>query len=60
MGVDVSKSKCVYCGGCVAACPAAALTLFETRVECDEAKCINCGTCVRACPMRAITLKNKE
>ena len=60
MAVDITKSKCVYCGGCVASCPVSALTLYETRVVCDEAKCVSCGTCVRACPMQAITLKQPK
>jgi ferredoxin len=56
--IDVNKSKCAYCGACVAVCPVDALRLKETMIVCDE-KCISCGTCEKACPMGAITVQKK-
>ncbi len=56
--IDVDKSKCAYCGACVAVCPVDALRLRETMILCDE-KCISCGNCEKACPMGAITVRKK-
>ena len=60
MAVEIDRSKCVYCAGCIGVCPKLALTLFETRVECDAEKCVDCGLCVKACPVQAITLKKEK
>lgn len=57
MSVEINRSKCIYCGACVAVCPASALKLKETFVECDCNKCVKCGTCEKACPAGAITVK---
>ena len=59
MAVEISQSKCCYCAGCVGFCPVLALTLKETKLECDESKCIDCGVCVKACPVKAISPKRK-
>ncbi|RLG22003.1 ferredoxin [Candidatus Micrarchaeota archaeon] len=52
--IKVDREKCIYCGGCVSVCPVNALTLLETRIDCDAKKCINCGICERFCPVGAI------
>ena len=57
--IDVNKSKCAYCGACVAVCPVDALRLKETVIVCDE-KCTSCGICEKACPMKAITTLKKK
>ena len=53
--IRVDTLKCIYCGGCTAVCPQNAITLMETRIECDPEKCIKCGICERFCPAGAIT-----
>ncbi|NYZ78087.1 4Fe-4S binding protein [Candidatus Micrarchaeota archaeon] len=60
MGVDVDNTKCFYCAGCVSVCPVLALTLEETRIECDFAKCTDCGICIKGCPTKAISLHKGE
>lgn len=44
---------CRHCGGCVARCPAGALTLQGGRVHWQAAKCTGCGACHIHCPHRA-------
>ncbi|RLF49852.1 MAG: ferredoxin [Thermoplasmata archaeon] len=51
-----NADKCMLCGGCVAVCPANAITLYETVLVVDEDACIGCGECVRVCPMGAMEL----
>ncbi|MEK6923731.1 MAG: 4Fe-4S binding protein [Candidatus Micrarchaeota archaeon] len=52
----LDKSKCIYCAGCAAVCPASCIMLNETRIECDEAKCIKCQVCEKVCPVKAIKI----
>ena len=52
--LQVDRSRCCYCGGCVGVCPKDALTLEETVLRVDEDKCIGCGICVKFCPVDAI------
>lgn len=54
--VNVDKTKCIYCGGCVSVCPVNALTLREVAIYCDE-KCTNCEICVKFCPVGALSIK---
>ena len=54
--IEVKKELCLRCGGCVATCPKAALTLTEHGLECDN-KCVSCGTCVNFCPVGALKVK---
>jgi ferredoxin len=54
--IDIDRSKCCYCGGCVGVCPADALELRDTILCVDEEKCTKCGTCVKFCPVDAISL----
>ena len=53
-GVSVFEKFCKSCGLCVAACPVAALSMGEDRVEADASRCIGCQTCVLACPFGAM------
>jgi ferredoxin len=55
--IKVDKTKCIYCGGCTAVCPANVLELKETYIEVDQKKCIKCRACVTFCPVGAITLE---
>lgn len=55
--IEVDKSLCLRCGGCVATCPKSALTLTEHGLECDESRCVNCGRCAKFCPVGALKVK---
>lgn len=55
--IEIDRSRCIYCGACVAVCPVMANRLREVFIEHDAEKCINCGNCVKACPMAAIKLR---
>lgn len=48
-----SKKRCISCGECVRACPAAAVHP-ATREAVDTARCTRCGACARACPSGAL------
>ena len=56
MTFKLDANRCAYCAGCVSVCPVLALTLMETRLECDEKLCTKCRICEKACPVRAITI----
>ena len=56
--VDImfDAEKCIQCGACVAACPAAVFAQEQKRVPevVQEALCIACGHCVAVCPVDAV------
>jgi ferredoxin len=54
MTVKANKDICLYCGGCVAVCPVAALQLRETYIKVDGKKCTDCGICIKICPAGAM------
>ena len=49
----VDRSKCLWCGGCVAVCPVGAINLEENRIEILD-NCTNCKNCMDICPVGAI------
>ena len=52
------SEACVFCGQCVKACPAGALTLRpRSRPVLDAAKCIECCCCHEICAARAIEMR---
>lgn len=57
-GVDVDRSKCIYCKRCVTACPYSLITVerpFDGVTEVDVSKCPEgCMVCVDACPSEAL------
>jgi len=53
--VNVDRSRCAYCGGCVSTCPEGALTLAETHLV-VATQCTECGQCIAACPTGALSL----
>jgi ferredoxin len=55
MAIEVDRSKCIKCGGCVGVCPADAL-LFTDKINLDNGKCISCRNCVKFCPVGALRL----
>jgi pyruvate formate lyase activating enzyme len=48
------KGACVFCGGCVAACPAGALRAEENKIAHDALRCQSCFACAAACPTGAM------
>ncbi len=56
--IKVSREACTLCMGCVAVCPAGALSDGEDmpRLLFIEANCVQCGLCANACPESAIKL----
>lgn len=55
-----SEKACVGCGGCVAACPASAVTMAGAVPVFDHGACTGCGLCVAACPRDALSLTGKS
>jgi uncharacterized protein (DUF362 family)/Pyruvate/2-oxoacid:ferredoxin oxidoreductase delta subunit len=50
--------SCVFCGQCVKACPADALSLHPgSRPVVDATRCIECCCCHEVCPERAIEMR---
>ncbi len=56
--IKVNRGACTLCMGCVAVCPARALSDGEDmpRLTFIEANCVQCGLCATACPEDAIKL----
>ena len=55
-----SRSRCLLCGRCVAACPTQALNLQADAVAVDRAKCNTCDECARVCPSGAMRLVGRS
>ena len=53
-------SKCVACGGCVEACPHAAVRKTGDAADYDRNRCVACGTCAEACPAEARTVAGRR
>ena len=43
------------CRSCITACPQAALSVANQRLNLDKERCAGCGLCVSACPDEALT-----
>jgi pyruvate formate lyase activating enzyme len=54
--LSYSRSRCLLCGRCVAACPAQALSLQVDSVVVDRSRCMPCAECSRVCPSGAMRL----
>jgi ferredoxin len=57
MPAVVDPEGCTGCETCVAACPAAAITMEGDRAKVDPGLCVDCGTCVDECPAGTISLE---
>jgi len=55
--MKVDKTKCMYCGSCVGACPKNAIFLEETNIVFNDELCIKCWVCELVCPVGAITME---
>ncbi|MBI4393365.1 MAG: 4Fe-4S binding protein [Euryarchaeota archaeon] len=53
------RPLCTDCGGCVGACPIAAITLWRADVEVLR-HCTECDLCVRVCPTGALASVHEE
>ncbi len=54
--LDITVAKCVFCGACQRACPAAAIAVErKTRTwTLDPYRCILCGYCLEVCPTKCL------
>ena len=55
MTIIIDLSKCDFCGACVNACPAHAITRKGDTVVIDESLCTLCKRCFDVCPSGAIS-----
>ena len=55
----INQTKCSFCGGCAAVCPAFAIDIrdHESRIA---SSCTGCGACVLFCPLSAITADGSD
>lgn len=56
----VLAGRCFGCGGCVAACAYAAVSIRDGVAVTDWSLCRRCGECADACPMAGRTLLGRE
>lgn len=58
--IEIDRTGCVECAGCVSICPTEALHMQALTLECADAECIGCDLCVRFCPVEALTLQARS
>ena len=56
--IEIDRSACVQCAGCVSICPTRALDMHSLELGCDDGLCIGCDLCVRFCPVVALALED--
>ena len=55
--IEISRTACVQCAGCVSICPTRALDMYGLDLRCEDSLCIGCDLCVRFCPVVALGLE---
>lgn len=55
--IEIDRTGCVECAGCVSICPTEALHMQALTLECADRECIGCDLCVRFCPVEALALQ---
>lgn len=52
------EHSCRFCGRCVTACPAGALSQLEGHLpQLNASKCVSCCCCHEVCPAKAVTMR---
>lgn len=51
--MQITKEKCMGCGGCVNICPQQAIYFFDNKAVIDQFQCTECRNCVFTCGMGA-------
>ena len=54
--IEIERTTCVACAGCVSICPTQALDMHALDLQCFDSVCIGCDLCVRFCPVTALAL----
>ena len=55
--IEIDRTTCVQCAGCVSICPTQALDMHALELRCQDPLCIGCDLCVRFCPVVALGLE---
>jgi L-aspartate semialdehyde sulfurtransferase ferredoxin len=55
--LEVDRTRCLECAGCVSLCPTLALDMHGLHLACEDPRCIGCDLCVRFCPVGALALQ---
>ena len=55
--IEIDRTTCVQCAGCVSICPTQALDMHGLELRCQDPLCIGCDLCVRFCPVVALGLE---
>ena len=57
--LQFTKTSCIYCGACAAACPNRVHEITAQRHLLHRENCNGCGACAEACPAGALSMNGK-